>query len=159
MAGDGSTVHTARNLETAVNSYRQGGHGHATLLQFGVRATWLRTPAGRTAFTGILRYHVHSAGRPSKCRFSEPNLTFANTACWHLLVGTPLWNLTSQTPRLQKIDPRALTLAYKMPLTGTECEWGAGRGRGASGSGEGTLLERRGSPGLRPGPATARWCP
>lgn len=106
MAGDGSTVHTARNLETAVNSYRQGGHGHATLLQFGVRATWLRTPAGRTAFTGILRYHVHSAGRPSKCRFSEPNLTFANTACWHLLVGTPLWNLTSQTPRLQKIIHR-----------------------------------------------------
>lgn len=106
MAGDGSTIHTARNLETAVNSYRQGGHGHATLLQFGVRATWLRTPAGRTAFTGILRYHVHSAGRPSKCRFSEPNLTFANTACWHLLVGTPLWNLTSQTPRLQKIIHR-----------------------------------------------------
>lgn len=74
-------------------------------------------------------------------------------------VGCPVDDTSRMAKCLKITDPRALTLAYKMPLTGTECEWGAGRGRGASGSGEGTLLERRGSPGLRPGPATARWCP
>lgn len=57
-------------------------------------------------------------------------------------VGCPVDDTARMAKCLKMTDPRALTLAYKIPLKGLECEWGLPGGvRGGA-----TLLEERGSP-------------
>ncbi|XP_029787351.1 bile salt-activated lipase-like [Suricata suricatta] len=60
-------------------------------------------------------------------------------------VGCPTDDTARMAKCLKVTDPRALTLAYKMPLAGMECEWRLLGGGGA-------CSWRRGAP--RPGPVT-----
>lgn len=51
-------------------------------------------------------------------------------------VGCPMDDTARMAGCLKVTDPRALTLAYKMPLAGMECEWGSWAGEGLAPGGE-----------------------
>ena len=63
-------------------------------------------------------------------------------------VGCPLDDTARMARCLKVTDPRALTLAYKMPLAGMECEWGLPGGGGRY------SWRREQLPGPRRGPVT-----
>lgn len=65
-------------------------------------------------------------------------------------VGCPLDDTARMAKCLKVTDPRALTLAYKMPLAGMECEWRLlGGARGARGRRRPCSWRREGPPAVR----------
>lgn len=69
-------------------------------------------------------------------------------------VGCPMDDTARMAKCLKVTDPRALTMAYKMPLAGMDCEWGLHVGGGPCSCRE-QEVRGLGVSGLGPGPVTS----